>query len=207
MDFNELTTADWLNVMIYGSIATYLASAIPGLFRGDARAAIAALAFWAAVLFGIVLAYSYRTELGTVAERVMAVLVPGTAVDTGFREVTIFRSPDGQFVVNALVGSIRMPFVLDTGASAVVLRAEDATRLRLPIDRHNFDVEVSTANGRSLATEVELPRLSIGAIAETHVKALVARPGALHENLLGMSFLNELASFTVSKDRLVLRGR
>ena len=33
------------------------------------------------------------------------------------------------------------------------------------------------------------------------------KPGALHENLLGMSFLNKLESFTVSNDKLVLRGR
>jgi aspartyl protease family protein len=36
------------------------------------------------------------------------------------------------------------------------------------------------------------------------VTALVARPGALEESLLGMSFLERLKSYTVERDRLVL---
>jgi aspartyl protease family protein len=52
-----------------------------------------------------------------------------------------------------------------------------------------------------------LPRVTIGPITEMDVDVLVAKPGALHENLLGMSFLNRLSSFTFSNDRLVLRGQ
>jgi aspartyl protease family protein len=39
------------------------------------------------------------------------------------------------------------------------------------------------------------------------VPALVSRPGALRENLLGMTFLDRLASFEVRGDRLILRER
>jgi aspartyl protease family protein len=53
---------------------------------------------------------------------------------------------------------------------------------------------------------VQLDRLEIGPIREVRVQALVARQGALGENLLGMSFLERLQSYQVSEDRLVLRG-
>lgn len=207
MDWSELTRGDWIELSIYGSLALYVALTLPRLFRGNLGAAFGALLFWVAALFVAVAGYSYRFELGRVAARVMAVLVPGTAVETGVDEVTVIRRPDGQFVVNASVGTVRMPFVVDTGASAVVLRAEDAIKLKIPLGRLVYDVEVATANGRTLAASVELPRLSIGSLVQTDVKALVARPGALHENLLGMSFLSELASFTVADDKLILRGR
>lgn len=207
MDWGELSRSDWLDLIIYGALATYFASAIPRLFRGNFRAALGALAFWAAILFVSVAGYAYRFELRGVTDRVMAMLIPGTAIETGPKEVTIIRRADGQFVVNGSVLGRRLPFVLDTGASAVVLRSEDAAKAHMPLGRLVYDVEVATANGRTLAAETVLPHLSIGSITQRDVKALIARPGALHENLLGMSFLNNLSSFTVSNDKLVMRGQ
>lgn len=207
MDFSELTNSDLMGMVAYGSIALYIAVSLPGLFRGRFSAGLAALAFWAATLFAILAGYSYRFELGTVAERIMAVLVPGTLIESGAREVTAFRRPDGQFTLDASVDRTRISFTLDTGASSVVLRSEDAARLKIPVRQLVYDVEVSTANGRSLAAEVTLPTLAVGPLVQTDVHALVAKPGALHENLLGMSYLNKLESFTVSNDKLVLRGR
>ncbi len=207
VDWSELTPSDWMALLVYGTLATSVALALPGLFRGRVSTGLAALAFWSVTLFAVLAGYAYRFELGTVAERVMAVLIPGTVVETGDKEVTVFRQADGQFIVNAAIGSAHISLVLDTGASSVVLRAEDAMKLKIPTKRLVYDVEVATANGRTLAAETELPSLSIGSLAQTHVKALVARPGALHENLLGMSYLNELSSFTISRDKLVLRGR
>lgn len=206
VDQVELTSSDWVSILIYGSFAAYVATAIPSLFRGRFLVGLAALAFWAVTLFAILAGYAYRTELATVADRVMGVLIPGTAVETGPHEVTVFRRPDGQFMLTVGVGSAHLSFVLDTGASSVVLRAEDAAKLKIAMKRLVFDVEVSTANGHTLAAETTLPSVSIGGIAEADVPALVARPGALHENLLGMSFLNRLESFTVTKDRLVMEG-
>ena len=39
------------------------------------------------------------------------------------------------------------------------------------------------------------------------VRALVARPGALEESLLGMSFLERLKSYAVERGRLILTAR
>ena len=50
-----------------------------------------------------------------------------------------------------------------------------------------------------------LDRLAVGAIVERAVPALIAQPGQLRTNLLGMSFLNRLQSWEVRGDRLVLR--
>jgi len=54
---------------------------------------------------------------------------------------------------------------------------------------------------------VVLDSLAVGTITERRVPALVARPGALHDNLLGMTFLNRLASYEVRGNRLILRGK
>ena len=60
---------------------------------------------------------------------------------------------------------------------------------------------------RALAAETEIARLSVGRISLLHVPTLVTKLGTLNENLLGMSFLDKLGSFTVSGDRLILKGR
>lgn len=207
MDWSELTPSDWTRIIVYGGFALVVATSIPGMFRGRMMAGVLNLALWAVILFAVLAGYSYRFELGTVAERVMAVLVPGTLVASGPKEVTVFRRPDGGFTLDASVGRTRLAFTLDTGASSVVLRWDDALRLKIPVRTLDYDVEVMTANGRGLAAEVLLPSLTIGPLTQTNVTALVEKPGALHENLLGMSYLNRLESFTVSNDKLVLRGR
>ena len=56
-------------------------------------------------------------------------------------------------------------------------------------------------------TPVTLDRLSIGNITERSVPALIAQPGQLRTNLLGMSFLNRLESWEVRGDKLMMRGK
>jgi aspartyl protease family protein len=58
-----------------------------------------------------------------------------------------------------------------------------------------------------MAAPITLDRLAVGPIAAERVRALVTRPGLLRENLLGMTFLERLASYEVRNNRLILRGR
>jgi aspartyl protease family protein len=96
--------------------------------------------------------------------------------------------------------------ILDTGASTVVLTNEAARAAGLPIEMIKYTVNVDTANGRTRAASVTLDRIAVGGIVERAVPALVAQPGALRSNLLGMSFLNRLQSWEVRGDRLVMRA-
>jgi aspartyl protease family protein len=104
------------------------------------------------------------------------------------------------------VNGARVPMVLDTGASAVVLTQEAAKAAGLPLEVLNYSVNVDTANGRARAAPVTLDRLSIGDITERSVPALVAQAGQLRTSLLGMTFLNRLESWEVRGDKLMMRG-
>jgi aspartyl protease family protein len=70
----------------------------------------------------------------------------------------------------------------------------------------SYNVNVDTANGRARAAAVTLDRITIGNIVERSVPALIAQPGQLRTNLLGMSFLNRLESWEVRGDKLIMRG-
>jgi aspartyl protease family protein len=88
-----------------------------------------------------------------------------------------------------------------------VLRAQDAAKVGVDAAGLDFDVSVVTANGAAMAATTRLDKISVGPIVIRDVRALVARPGALSESLLGMSFLDRLRSYSVERGRLVLKGK
>jgi len=175
------------------------------LFRGRFSHLLRSLAIWGVIVLALLLAYTYRSELHDVGERVLAQFVPGRAVSRG-RTVEIARGSGGSFALAMQVNGARILMVLDTGASSVVLTQEAARAAGLPLEILNYSVSVETANGRARAAPVMLDRVSIGTITERSVPALVAQGGALRSNLLGMSFLNRLQSWEVRGDKLLLRG-
>jgi aspartyl protease family protein len=177
------------------------------LRAGDFVRAFGGALTWAALIVGLTGVYAYRYEFSDVANRVLAELSPGDFTIGQGGEVIVPRRLGGQFVVAATVNNVPTSFLFDTGASTVVLRAEDAHKMGVETSGLDFDVGVTTANGSALAAETVLDRLSVGPIVIRNVHALIARPGALNENLLGMSFLDRLQSYSVERGRLVLKGR
>ena len=202
--WSELTALDASSVETRIVALLLLAIVVLALFRQRFPNALQSAAVWALIALVLVLAYTYRFELRDVSDRVLAELIPGRAVSRG-HTVEIARGTGGSFAVATQVNGARIPMVLDTGASAVVLTQEAARTAGLPLEVLNYSVHVDTANGRARAAPVTLDKVSIGGITERSVPALIAQ-GGLRTNLLGMSFLNRLQSWEVRGDRLVLRG-
>jgi len=175
------------------------------LFRERLSAALEAILFWAVIGLLLVVGYSYRLELRDVVDRVMAELIPGHVAGHG-RNVEVVRGNSGDFALAAHINGARIPMVLDTGASSVVLTQEAAKAAGLPLEVLTYTVNVDTANGRTRAAAVTLDRIAVGGLTERAVPALVAQPGQLKNNLLGMSFLNRLQSWEVRGDKLRMRG-
>lgn len=153
-------------------------------------------------------AYAYRDDAQRVGANLIGALRPGTAVVGPGGEVTITRRADGDFSVIAEVnGRAEQSFAFDTGASSVVLTAENAAALGIRPAESDFTLRVSTANGIALTAPIRLDSIRVGPITERGVDAVVSRPGALAGNLLGQSFLTRLPSYEVRGDRLILRSR
>jgi aspartyl protease family protein len=193
-----------------GSLALKLALAVSvgGLLlvflREHFARALEAMAFWSAVGLLVVVAYTYRLELVDIAERVVAEAVPGYVAGQG-PNVEVVRK-GGDFAVAAHVNGAKVPMVLDTGATSVVLTQDAAKAAGLPIEVLNNSVSLDTANGRTRAAAVTLDRLAVGGLTEREVPALVVQSAQLKSNLLGMTFLNRLESWEVRGDKLRMRG-
>ena len=136
------------------------------MFRERLGKALEALVFWAVVVLLLVVGYSYRFELRDVGERVLAELVPGHVASHG-QNAEIVRGSGGDFALAAHINGAKIPMVLDTGASSVVLTQDAAKAAGLPIEVLNYTVNVDTANGRTRAAPVTLDRLTVGASDRT----------------------------------------
>jgi aspartyl protease family protein len=186
-------------------LLVFLGGAVVTLFRGRLTQALQAALFWITVVVLLAVGYTYRFELREVADRVFSEFLPGYAAWRGHR-VEIPRGRAGDFSLRARINGAQIPMVLDTGASAVVLTQEAAKAAGLPLEVLSYDVNVETASGRARAASVTLDRVAVGGIVELAVPALIAQPGQLRTNLLGMSFLNRLQGWEVRDDKLVMRA-
>ena len=111
---------------------------------------------------------------------------------------------NGHYVSDILVNGRPLSAIVDTGASLVALRYEDARALGIIFPGDRFDIGVRTANGTAQARRVRLRSVRLGAISLTEVDALVLGEGMLGTNLLGMSFLKRLSRYEVRGSTLVL---
>ena len=190
------------------AILLFVGSAFVGR-RVPAREVVRAIVGWSAILLVIVGAYAYRDELAGVGGRLLGVLAPGVPISGRFAggsdtSVMIARTMDGHFAVRANVDNVPILMMVDTGASFVTLTQDDATSIGIDTSNLSFSVPIQTANGMIDAAPITVDHLTVGTIERSNVRALVAPPGTLAGSLLGMSFLNSLASYSISGDRLVL---
>ncbi|MCG8560776.1 MAG: TIGR02281 family clan AA aspartic protease [Hyphomicrobiales bacterium] len=203
--------ADFAGLAALLALLVFLGGSMFGSYRGRLAKGLRDAVVWGAFAFVLIALYSFRNDLLYVFERVAGELVPGlpvtTATDsTGASEVRIRRQVGGQFVARTDINGQSTPMIVDTGATTVVLTQTDARRIGIDPSSLNYGVPVQTANGTSFAARVRLNRVSVGSVAVNNVEALIARPGALHQSLLGMSFLSRLRSYEFSGDVLTLRS-
>ncbi|MCH7958297.1 MAG: TIGR02281 family clan AA aspartic protease [Proteobacteria bacterium] len=157
-------------------------------------------------------AYTYRDVLfgpqapeGSQEQRTAKQTAKGSrkASRPASRALTIRASAGGHFVVEADVDGADIRFMVDTGATEVVLTPEDAARIGFDLRARNFTRQFNTAGGIIRAAPVTLRRLRIGQLVMRDVEAWV-NEAPLFVSLLGMSFLKRLDGYEVKDGKLIL---
>jgi aspartyl protease family protein len=108
------------------------------------------------------------------------------------RTASVPRGANGHFETDAMVDGRRLGFMIDTGATVVALRQQEAARLGIHPATREYTAKVTTANGVIMGAPVELSRVELGGIVVRNVAALVLPDEALAQNLLGMSFMSRV---------------
>ncbi len=140
-------------------------------------------------------------QAAVVAARVDAPADNDTAVGEAAQ---ITKSQDGHYWAEGQVNGERVRFLVDTGATAVALTAEDARRLGFEPRNLDYAYQVATANGPQRAAEVKLASVSVAGAQVNDVDALVIEKG-LPASLLGMTYLGRLSRFEATRTALILR--
>jgi aspartyl protease family protein len=111
------------------------------------------------------------------------------------------RGADGHFYADAQVNGTTIRFLIDTGASMVVLTRQDAQRagIQLPSERQL----AMGVGGPIEVIPVTLDRVAVGGIEARGVAAAIADETPV--SLLGQSYLQRVGSVEIRGDTMVLR--
>lgn len=173
-----------------------------GYRKNKSRVILHGLA-WIAVFALMATAYTIRGDLSGLGSRVLGNLMPHRAVKKTDNSMAFQRGADGHFHVLGEVNGRPVRFLVDTGASGVVLTPRDAESLGWKLEDLSFDRLFETANGRVRGASVVLEELRLGGVVFKGFPASV-NEADMGESLLGMSFFNRLEGFAIRGDELVL---
>lgn len=187
------------------------------LARGSSRTlgwALRSLASWIGVAILVALFAAERddvakwlaSQIPTENSHVLLVSAPPQPPPAAQPDEESVRFPadrDGHFRVDAMVNGVPIRFLVDTGASIVVLNPDDARHIGLDLDSLAYSASAETANGKVEAAPIVIQEILIGPIRLTDVVAAVDRQNSM-TSLLGMSFLSRLQGYEVTSGELTL---
>jgi aspartyl protease family protein len=128
-------------------------------------------------------------------------VAPRVAVMDGRIEIPLGR--DGHYHLTLRLNDEPVDFVIDTGATDLVLSLADARRIGLDPAALVFSGQATTANGVVRTARVRIPKVEIGGAVETDVPASVTE-GEMDGSLLGMSYLTRFARIEITGNRMIL---
>ena len=118
--------------------------------------------------------------------------------------IALPRASDGHYYVTAEVNGTEIEFLVDTGASDIVLSRLDAARIGFDLDRLAFLGSARTANGVVPIAYGRLKTIRLGHHLDQAVSVSI-NGGEMDKSLLGMSYLGRFGRIEITQDQLILR--
>lgn len=177
---------------MHGKVALPVEPQPPGdISRGLKWGPLGIVLFWLVVMGLLYLAMQHYLQ-------------PRPLVVTASGDLIIPKSRNGHFHVAGLVNGRPVNFMVDTGASLVVVSEAFARAARLP---DGVPITFRTANGELPGRVVGGVPVAVGPVAVSSIRVGVGLVGGdPDEALLGQSFLSQF-DITMERDRMVLRKR
>lgn len=193
MDFDPDTQARVFYLVLLGA---FILVAVFSHYRGRMGQAMQHAAIWALIFVGVIVAIGFKDTL-------TGQLYADRAVTATDGALAFRRAADGHFYIAAEVNGAPVRFMVDTGATDLVLTAKDAHRAGIDTGALQFIQPTYTANGRVLSAPVTLGSVTVGSATELDMPASVSG-GELGQSLLGMRYLDRWRSVRIEGDTLYL---
>ncbi len=164
--------------------------------RGQLNRTLQQAAIWGLIFIGGLGAYSLK-------DRFEQIMFPERAQISERGTVSFNRARDGHFYAELDVNGKKIEFVIDTGATDIVLTEADAVYLGFPVHDLVYSGRASTANGIVPIARIKLDRIVLGRFTDRNVPATV-NGGDLGTSLLGMRYLQRFRKIEIAGSRLTL---
>ena len=154
------------------------------------------LLVWAFLFLGVIGAYGLWEDIRNDVAPRQLVLEGGARIEAP-------RAVDGHYYLTVEVNGREVDFVVDTGATDIVLTREDAERLGIDTGSLSYRGLAGTANGMVRTARVSLDSVRLGGVTDRNVRAVV-NEGEMDKSLLGMRYLQRFDRLEISDGTLVL---
>lgn len=163
--------------------------------RGGIGPFLRRLLVWGFIFLGVIGGYGLWDDIRSdVAPRQLAL---------GEGRIEVPRAFDGHYYLTLDVEGRPVDFVVDTGASDIVLTQGDAERLGIDTRDLAYTGIANTANGTVRTARVALGTVTLGDVTDRNVPAVV-NEGEMDTSLLGMRYLQRWGRIEIAEGRLVL---
>jgi aspartyl protease family protein len=153
------------------------------------------LAAWGFIFIGIIAAYGLWTDIRNDLNPRQSLVQSGV--------VEVPRAPDGHYQLVVRLNDVPVNFLVDTGASDIVLTKQDAERIGIDLSDLDFLGRATTANGNVQTAAISIDTVQLEDIIDRNVRASVNN-GEMPDSLLGMSYLSRFEKLEISGNTLVL---
>jgi len=202
MNYNAISSHEWSNV-IYILILVVLL--IMGFSRKDlpTKKIFEFTGLW--VLFALLalILYSYRFEIGEIKDRVLSDLFPAKAINKNHEKLILNIAQDGHYYLNVKIRNQEVRFMIDTGASDMVIDEKIALKLGFDLRNINYNKIFQTANGQSYGASIYFDEVDVSGVKFYNVQASITNSDLVIP-LLGMSFLQKFYKYEFFRDKLIL---
>lgn len=151
---------------------------------------------WALIFVGVIAAYGMWSDIRQTVS-------PQQSVISGGARIELPRARDGHYYAMAKVNGIAIRFVVDTGATGVVLRKADASKAGIEVASLAFLGEAMTANGPVRLASVRTDSFGFSG-AELARFRVDVNEGQMSQSLMGMSYLQTFSRIEIANGMLVL---
>ena len=117
--------------------------------------------------------------------------------------VEVPRSRDGHYYLTLTADGKPIDFIVDTGATDIVLSREDAARIGINLDQLIYSGIANTANGTVRSARATVDLIELGSIQDTNVTVWI-NEGEMFGSLLGMAYLQRFSKIEIEGGKLVL---
>lgn len=189
MDTSNFGQATYLVILLVALTGWVLAE-----YRGRMGFALRTALAWGMIFLAVMAGYGLWQDLRLDGRPAQAVAQSG--------EITLPRAPDGHYYLTLQIDGQPLEFMVDTGASNVVLSQQDARRLGIDPEALAYIGVANTANGVVRTARVTLQDVRLGPISDPNLRAYVTQ-GDMDGSLLGMDYLGRYR-IEIDGDRMVL---